>query len=306
MFSKFVQDIKNMPVVPPVLLDMDISNDPRYNLDAFKYKILHNAEIPDEELYQFLKTQYRDILKSIFNMTDPAYIKFFSTHKFIMTLTTVMSQINIDDETRTYCNKLAYDYITFDGMKRDIGELMVGLTKTVNAEMIMILKGMGMREDHAAYIAMCGKSSDNNTINIRRVNFFLATSVSERWENLDDEEDIAIATQLIIDIYQRVFRGMNITNLFEANMMDVFDTNAEWMNDRIATMYSLTSNAVLYIVNGLDKGSIRKVLMNYAFDYSILAQNGKRSRFSLHSLSGEFGRIVEVVEDLKREGIYVP
>lgn len=306
MFDKFVQDIKKMPVVPPVLLDMDISNDPRYNLDQFKMKVLHNADIPDDELYTFLKTQYREILRSIFGMTDPAYIKFFTTHKFIMTLNTVMSQINIDDEIRIYCNKLAYDYITYDGMQKDIGELMIGLTKTVNSEMILLLKGLGLRDDHAVYIAMAGKSSETNTINIRRVNFILATSVSERWENLDDEEALAEAEQLIVNIYQRVFRGMNITNLFEANMMDTYDQNAPWMNDRIATMYSLTSTAVLHILNKFEMVDIRKVLMNYAFDYSVLSQNGKHSRFSLHNLSGDFYRINTAIDALKAEGIYVP
>ena len=143
MFEKFVNDIKNMPVTPPVLLDMDISNDPRYSIDAFKHKILHNAEIPDDELYTFIKTQYKSILRSIFDMRDQIYLQFFMNHKFIMTLTSVMSQIKIDEETRMYCNKIIYDYITYDGHQQDIAELMIALSKVVNRDNILQLKGIG-------------------------------------------------------------------------------------------------------------------------------------------------------------------
>lgn len=304
MFEKFVEDIRNMPVVPPILLDMDLSNDPNYNLDEFKKKILHNAEIPDDELYNFIKSQYKQILKVIYEMSDPAYIKFFTSHKFINNLSSVLGQVKITDDIRMYCNKIIYDYITFDGMHQDTASLMINLSYVVNRDMIMQLRGIGLSDENANYIALAGKSSDKDTINVRRVNFIIATTVSDMWANLDDEENMFQAEQLIIKIYERMFKTLTI--LFEACMFDVYDPNASYITDKIDCMYSLTSIAILRILNNFPVQDIRQVLYAYSLDSNVLSQSGRRPRFSLHNLSADFGRISYVVEQLAVEGIYVP
>lgn len=304
MFEKFVEDIRNMPVVPPILLDMDLSNDPNYNLDEFKKKILHNAEIPDDELYNFIKSQYRQILKVIYEMSDPAYIKFFTSSKFINTLSSVLGQVTINDEIRMYSNKIIYDYITFDGMRQDIASLMINLSFVVNRDTIMQLRGIGLSDENANYIAMAGKSSDKDTINIRRVNFIIATTVSDMWTNLDDEDNMFQAEQLIIKIYERMFKTLTI--LFEACMFDVYDQNAGYMTEKIDIMYGLTSIAVLRILNNFPVQDIRSVLYAYSLDSSVLCQSGRRPRFSLHNISADFSRITYCIELLQAEGIYVP
>lgn len=293
-----------MPVTPPILVDMDLSNNPNYNLDEFKKKILHNADIPDEELYTFIKTQYSSILKVIYEMSDPAYIKFFTSHKFINTLSSVLGQVSINDDIRMYCNKIIYDYITFDGMRQYTASLMINLSFVVNRDTILQLKGIGLSDENANYIALAGKSSDKDTINIRRVNFIIATTISEMWANLDDEQNMFEAEQLIIKIYERMFKTLTI--LFEAVMYDVYDSNAAYMTDKIDVMYSLTSIAVLRILNNFPTQDIRTVLYSYSLDSSVLNQSGRRPRFSLHNLSADFGRILYVVEILQAEGIFVP
>lgn len=304
MFDKFVQDIKAMPVTPPILIDMDITNNPAYNMEEFKKKVLHNADIPDEELYAFLKTQYRSVLKVIYDMQDPAYIKFFTSHKFINNLSAILGQVKIDEQIRTYCNKIVYDYITFDGMQQDTASLMINLSYIVNRDVISLLKGIGLSDENANYIALASKSSEIDTINIRRVNFIIATTISDMWIDLDDEEAMSQAQQLIIKIYEKTFR--NLTILFEATMFDVYDPNASWVTDKIAIMYSLTSNAILHILNNFPIEDIRKVLVSYTLDYTTLSQNGRLPRFSLATLSADFGRILYTMQILSTENILVP
>lgn len=305
MFEKFVQDIKAMPVTPPILIDMDISNNPAYNIEEFKKKVLHNSDIPDEELYTFIKMNYRSILKVIYDMQDPAYIKFFTSHKFINTLSAVLAvQIKIDEQIRTYCNKIVYDYITFDGMQQDTASLMINLSYIVNRDAISLLKGIGLSDENANYIALASKSSEIDTINIRRVNFIIATTISDMWINLDDEESMAQAQQLIIKIYEKTFR--NLTILFEATMFDIYDPNASWVTEKITIMYSLTSNAVLHILNSFPIEDIRKVLLSYSLDYVTLSQNGRMPRFSLAALSEDFSRIIYTIQLLRTENIFVP
>jgi len=304
MFEKFIEEIRNMPVTPPILVDMDISNNPDYSIEAFKLKILRNAEIPDNELYEFIRSHYRTILRSIYEMHDPAYIKYFTTCRFISTLTSVISQIPVDDQIRTYCNKIVYDYITFDNMVTDIADLMIGLSKVVNSTTILVLKGLGLSDEHATYIALAARSSDSDTVNIRRVNFIIATTLSDRWDNLDDESTMVEAEQLIIHIYEKTFT--NLTYLFEITMFDIYDDNAPWMTEKISIMYSLTSMAVLSILNMMTLDNIRKVLFNYSLDYSVLVQNGRHPRFSLCNLSGDYNRINYVIDQMLLEGISVP
>ena len=303
MFDKFIQDIKNMPVTPPILVDMQLANNPNYNVDIFEKTLLHNADLSDDELYSFLKTNYKEVLKSIYEMRDPAYLKYFTTVKFLNTLISVVNQMPITEEIQIYCNKIVYDYITFEGMQSDIASIMIGLSKAVNRESILVLRGIGLSEDNATYIALAAKSSNTDTVNIRRVNFIIATSVSEMWENLDDEDAMFEAEQLIIKIYERTFKKLTI--LFEATMFDVYDQNAEWMTDKISIMYSLTSMAILRILNSFPYHDIRKVLMSYNLDYTVLTQNNRKPRFSLLNLSSDFNRINYVIESMRAEGIYV-
>lgn len=303
VLDKFIQDIRNMPVTPPILVNMDLANDPNYNVDIFQKTLFHNAELSDDELYNFLKLNYKEVLKSIYEMTDLAYLKYFATVKFLNTLISVINQVQITEDIKIYCNKIVYDYITFDGMKPDIASIMIGLSKSVNRDAILILRGIGLSEDNATYVALASKSSNIDTVNIRRVNFIIATSISEMWENLDDEDAMFEAEQLIIKIYERTFKKLTI--LFEATMFDVYDEHAPWMTDKISIMYSLTSMAILRILNSFPVQDIRKVLMSYSLDYTVLTQNNRRPRFSLLTLSADFNRINYVIESMRKEGTYV-
>lgn len=303
MFEKFIQDIKSRPVTPPILVDLDVPNNPNYNMDVFKKKLLRNSELGDEELYNFLKTNYKEVLKSIYEMSDPAYLKYFTTVKFLNTLTAVINQVSITEDIRIYCNKIVYDYITFEGMKSDIAVIMMGMSRSVNRDSILLLKGAGLTEEYATYIALAAKSSDSETVNIRRVNYIISTSVCNMWENLDDEDAMIEAEQLIVKIYEKLFR--KFTTLFEVTMFDVYDQNAEWMTEKISIMYSLTSMAILTILNSFTMQDIRKVLMSYNLVYTTFIQNNHRPRFSLLNLSADFDRINSVIEGLRLEGVYI-
>lgn len=300
-----VEDVKNQPVVPQVLLEIDVSNDPNYSMEAFKRKLFNNAEMDQNELVKFIAIHYKSILQTIFDLQDLSYLQFFVNRKFILTLTSVISQVNIDSQIRRYCNKIVYDYITCESVDKSVYDLMIGLAKVVNRDTILILKGLKLKDISATYLAISAMSHETQTINIRRTNFVIATHLSDMWESLDDEEDMLKAEQLIIDIYQKLFE--NVSLLFEAIMFDIYDVNAPWMTEKIEIMYSLTSTAALDIVNSFPIYDIMSILKLYTFDYNLLRQNGARPRFSLNNLSNDYARINEAIYKLAcEENLYVP
>lgn len=247
----------------------------------------------DNDLYALIANNLRALLLNIFDKKDQRYIKMIVSERFLIALIRVVSDIKIDIMDKTYINKLCYDYITLDDKDKNpiISDLIYKLAKVANKEHIPILIGAGIPETVACYITLSRFSSNNEFLNIRRMNFIILTST------------VNFTEQMIVNVYQILFD--KVTELFEATMLDVLDTTEQWYTEDIDERYSLITLALLDILNSLPSDAIGRVLNDYVNVY-YMSYAGKETRCDLRCLSGDYERIRNIAEDMVARGIRLP
>lgn len=276
-------------------VDISVSDNPNINKSLLD-SIINNGTITnysDEELYALVSNNLRGLLLNIFERKDQKYIKMIISDRFLRILIQVVNTIEVDYMNKIYLNKLCYDYLTLDEESKNvvISDLIYHLAKITNKKHIPILIGAGIPEKIACYIVLSRFSTNNEFINVDRMNFVIMTA------NIDFKE------QMIVDVYQNLFD--RVSQLFEATMLDVIDTNEEWYTEEIDERYSLITLAVLDILNSLPSDAIRRVLDDYVKVYHTLF-TGKPTRCDLRSLSGDYERIRVIVEEMYNSGIKLP
>lgn len=292
-FDKFVQYEKTKPLSENV--NLNISENPNINKGLLD-SIINNGTInnySDEELYELVSNNLRGLLLNIFERKDQRYIKMIISDRFLRILIQVVNTIDIDYMNKIYLNKLCYDYLTLDDNSKNniISDLIYHLAKITNKQHIPILVGVGIPEKIACYIVLSRFSTNNEFINIKRMNFVIMTA------NID------ITEQMIVNIYENLFD--RVTQLFEATMLDVIDTNEEWYNDDIDERYSLITLALLDILDSLPTDAIHRVLDDYVRLYNT-SYSGRPVRCDLRCLSGDYTRIRDIAEDMYNRGIRLP
>ena len=276
-------------------VDINVSNNPNINRGLLD-NIINTGTInnySDDELYALVSNNLRALLLNIFERKDQRYIKMIISDRFLRILIQVVNNIEIDYMNKIYLNKLCYDYLTLDDESKNniISDLIYHLAKITNKKHIPILIGVGIPEKVACYIVLSRFSTNNEFVNIDRMNFVIMTA------------NIHFTEQMIVDVYQNLFD--RVSQLFEATMLDVIDTNEEWYTEDIDERYSLITLAVLDILNSLPSDAIRRVLDDYVSVY-YTSYNGKPTRCNLRSLSGDYERIRIIVEDMYNSGIRLP
>lgn len=247
----------------------------------------------DEQLFNLLSNNLRGFLLNIFERKDQRYIKMIISDRFLRVLIQVVGSIEIDYMNMIYLNKLCYDYLTLDDQSKNfiISDLIYHLAKITNKKYIPILIGVGIPEKIACYIVLSRYSTNNEFVNVTRMNFVILTA------------NINFTEQMIVDVYQNLFD--RVSQLFEATMLDVIDTNEQWYTEEIDERYSLITLALLDILNSLPSDAIRRVLDDYVKVYHISYQ-GKETRCNLRSLSSDYERIRVIAEDMISKGIKLP
>lgn len=291
-FSKFFES--KQPEIN-IADTVDIVNNPNIN-NGLLDSIISNGTInnyTDNDLFNLLSNNLRGFLLNIFERKDQRYIKMIISDRFLRILIQVVQSTNIDYMNMIYLNKLCYDYLTLDDNSKNniISDLIYKLAKINNNKYIPILIGAGIPEKIACYIVLSRFSTNNEFINVRRMNFVILTA------------NINFTEQMIVDVYQNLFT--KVSQLFEATMLDVIDTTEQWYTDDIDERNSLITLAVLDILNSLPSDAIRRVLDDYVKIYHI-SYLGKETRCNLRSLSGDYERIRVIVEDMYSQGIRLP
>lgn len=278
------------------LTEINIANNPTINTSLLD-TIINTGTInnySDNELYMLLSNNLRGFLLNIFERKDQRYIKMIISDRFLRVLIQVIANIDdIDYMNKMYLNKLSYDYLTLDEESKNstISDLIYHLVKITNKKHIPILIGLGIPEKIACYIVLSRFSSNNEFINVTRMNFVIMTA------------NINLTEQMIVDIYQNLFD--RVSQLFEATMLDVIDITEEWYTEEIDERYSLITLAVLDILNSLPSDAILRVLNDYIQVYHA-SYLGRETRCDLRCLSGDYERIRVIVEDMNSKGIKLP
>lgn len=275
--------------------DINISNNPSINTNLLD-TIINNGTLnnySDEQLFTLLSSNLRGFLLNIFERKDQRYIKMIISDRFLRVLIQVVNNIEIDYMNKIYLNKLCYDYLTLDDNSKNaiISDLIYYLAKITNKKHIPILIGLGIPEKIACYIVLSRYSTNDEFINVKRMNFVIMTA------------NIHFTEQMIVDVYQNLFD--RVSQLFEATMLDVPDTTEEWYTDEIDERYSLITLAVLDILNSLPSDAVRRVLDDYVNVY-YTSYSGRETRCDLRCLSTDYERIRNIVEGMSSQGIRVP
>lgn len=277
------------------LTNVNIISNPTVNKGLLN-DIINNGSInnyTDQELYELISNNLRGLLLNIFERKDQRYIKMIISDRFLRILIQVVNNIEIDYMNKIYLNKLCYDYLTLDDDSKNtmISDLIYHLAKTTNKQYIPILIGLGIPEKISCYIVLSRFSTNNEFINVKRMNFVIMTA------------NIEFTEQMIVDVYQNLFD--RVTQLFEATMLDVFDTTEEWYTDEIDERYSLITLAILDILNSLPSDAIKRVLDDYRLVY-YTSYLGESTRCDLRCLSEDYIRIRTLVEQMNANGDRLP
>lgn len=286
---------ENKPKQVPNMANINIAGNPNINKSLLDM-VIDNGTInqyTDEQLYELLYNNLRGFLLNIFEKEDQRYIKMIISDRFLRILINVVANSEIDYMNKIYLNKLCYDYLTLEDKAKNsiISEMIYNLAKITNKHHISLLTGLNIPEKIACYVVLARFSTNDEFVNVTRMNFVIMTA------------HFNFTEQMVVDIYQNLFD--RVTQLFEATMLDVIDTSEEWYTEEIDEKYSLITLAVLDILNSLPSDAIRRVLDEYVRLYHI-SYAGRPVRCDIRCLSGDFERIVEIVELMYNEGIRLP
>lgn len=259
-------------------------------------KLRHIDSMSDREIYDLASNYYENILNCIFvkpfeNLEYKSfYIDLFTHPKFVIALTQTMYNVTPNHSVRRRINKMCYDYLVLDIWSSEdeyIKGLLMTLSKTVNRDKLPKLCILPLPEDLASLLCLARYSSEKEIINVKRLNKVLMK-----------QSTYNITEQKIVDIYLALFD--HVLPLFEGVMLDV--VSPDQMNETSAEIYGLITLAILDIFNELPTVDIKKGLMTFDSDRSMLYPDDP-IRINLEAISDiDYPRILRALDILKGEG----
>ena len=259
-----------------------------FNAAQFKNNIVGCVHTMDDyTLCTFLKNNIEALCQDIMKEQIAPYASHFQNEKFVNALIKAISSIPINNDIVVACNRVIYDYFTLENADKRIKQLYLTIAKIVNKNIINSLLSIGLDDDTASNLAICRHSSMNEKTNVKRLNFTIYFKDSEM-----------MTEQKIVWIYEKMFD--RVSDLFQAIMFETYTPQQEEVfNHNFPENYSTVSLAILCILNNMRSVDIRRVLLGYHSEWEY---KGKpRVRFSLHALSNDYSRIINVVESLAQE-----
>ena len=258
----------------------------------FKRLIPSIPTMTDHELEMAIKNNL-DVIASDILEGDTIYAPLLVDYRFISCFIRVINSVPIDFQIKLACNKITYDYFTWNENKDvKIKQEYLNMSKVVNRDAIVHLIGIGLDENTASNLALCRYSTTNENTNAKRLNF-----------TIYNKDPNVMTEQTIIWIYEELFD--KVTDLFMAIMFETY-TSAEFADfgDDFEQVYGTVGLAILTILNNMPSEKIRKILLSYSIEW----EYAKRpiTRFSLHALSGDFNRITRVIDLLAEAGHPIP
>lgn len=274
-----------------------IPNFDAWQLDYF-YKSINNFNaMSDHDMHNFVKCNI-DFIAKQFNDGTCKYARKLCDMDFLRVLYDVLNNMPITESRKLFVNKLCYSYQYYKSASYEALHNMLKITKIANRRKVDELLSIGLDEDTATYCCMCRYSSSDEYQNAVRLNFYLCTrGVS------------VMSEQMIIYIYEKLFD--QIRYLFLATMLDYdpkqhgIDPTNQFEEQDANDVFNNITLAILTIVNNMTSDDIYRLIKIFLDAWN--AYHRPPVRFSLRALSGDFGRIRDVVDRMyDQNNIYIP
>lgn len=253
----------------------------------------------DEELYELIRTGYPVLLDVEFinKMQNKVYIaKAFSNLRFVSAFCTMMSKVQLTELQSICCNKLIYDYMTSKNKNEMIVTQLFGLGWNINRNYITPLYGKGLDQNLITHLAIARNSTTDDTLAAKRVNVIIMNSPVN-----------IMAEETIFSIYECFF-CKSVRSLFNAIMFDSLDyideEDTEFAQEQ-EDIYATITLALLDMLNDLPMDMLCQLLKSYAQLKQYCHPNDK-ARFDIHSISGDYYRVLQAIEIVELEGVMVP
>lgn len=291
IFGQFIADVAGATIQPSV--DVNLLNYAGINnsvlFDAIENDRLDS--VSDSDLYKMVCGAHLELFRRIMSQ-DSRYVTSVLNVKLLNVLIQVATNIPLSMEERICCNKIVYDYTTYEGADEYMKGLVLSLAKAINKDIIPGLCGLGLDVNLAIFLACARYSSMDISVCVKRVNFIIITQPS-----------IIMTEQMILNIFEKLYE--KFTEVFETCMLEVLDDEAEWVTESIDENFSTINLVLLDILNVMPAQSIIHVLRSFCDDYELLYKDHP-VRFNIKNISGDYYRITECIEYLESIGKKIP
>lgn len=292
IFGKFVADVNNAGIQPTV--DVNLLNYAGIN-NSVLFDAIENGtldSLSDSDLYKMVCGAHLELFRRIMSK-DSRYVTSVLNVKLLNILIQVATNIPLSMEERICCNKIVYDYMTYEGADEYMKGLVLSLAKAINKDIIPGLCGLGLDINLCIFLACARFSSMDISVCVKRVNFIIIT-----------QPKIIMTEQMILSIFEKLYD--KFTEVFETCMLETMDGSEDWVTEEIEENFSTINLVLLDILNVMPSTSIIHVLRSYCDDYDLL-HKGEPVRFDITNIAvGDYYRILDCIEHLKRLGKTIP
>lgn len=296
MFAKFIADIQKKSGEEQKNIGVDLQRIVATQSSDLMNKLKDIEAMSVKETYELLRDFYSLILADIFGCNNKAYSFLLTSPKFLTILIQVVNEVNLSHDECVHCNKFIYEYIVYADQDEYVRKLLFMLGEAVNKSTVRKLLGCEIDEELAIFLAVAHKSTFKEEVNIKRLNFTLATS-----------NPSFMTVQRIIDIYQVLFT--RISKLFTTTMFDIGITSEDaWVTKEILDANNNITWANLYILESMEPIEITRVLLTYAEEFKMVhAYNYNAVRYSMHNLTlPTFIKTPILIKQLEGDDILIP
>ena len=281
--------------------------------------LMNSSNTPPEELEPMLSSNIFNLIYNVANQINGVdYSVLFTIPNILIAMKGVFSKIqNVPLDTIYCANKIIYNVLNRKDLpnKEDLTPLLVGLSAEINADYIkkiMMINSykhsdIQISQIIAAYIVMARFSSIDETTDVMRVNFLIATlHGTTRMFN----------EQVLVKVYETLFDSLkSLTNgiMFDTFMYDeqLGSSNDDDSYDpmvEIRESASLQVNALFDMLTFQAVPTIVEVLKNFLFTFTnYYGADINRIRASFRAISGSTYRgLAMAVDILEKHGYYIP
>lgn len=295
---EFFKTIENLPHEDVTMVN-PIDDLNKFYAESFYYNINNLDKMDQHQRLSFIKSNIDLISDHIMN-SKCTYATVLFTPIFLETYFKILSNMPINALRKFASNFLFYTFKTNakyrKGMSQTqidtVNNLFMAIARVVNKDLIRSIETIGIPNDYATELSVARFSYTDEITNAHRVNQVMMYS----------RDPMIFTEQNIIYVYEKLFDQLRY--LFMATMFDIQENYEQEFPDDDDAFYYVFSNislAVLTMANNLPMDGIYRLLNIFLDKWNEVGK--PMTRFSLRSLSADYGRILSIVEKI---GVYVP